>query len=97
MSKSAKYEDSWAWVALVPNDIESNSFYENEAVKYLSSDLKALLEKGDSEFWATVKASRSLHVALDSYLRYAVRPHDVRSRNRRREQQQGSHRSSARR
>jgi len=68
------------YVCVVPKDLESGSFYGNEAVLFLNEDLKRLLEKTDADFWKVVKGNQSLHVALDSYLRYASRPHDLRAK-----------------
>ena len=67
------------FVQVVPRDLEESrtSFYGSEALRYLNSDLKALLEKSDESFWIICRRSRSLHLALDSYLRYARRPHDI--------------------
>ena len=77
-STARSHNTQGSWIAIVPKDLESNSFYENDAIKFLNQDLEHLLGLRDTEFWRQVKASQSLHVALDSYLRCARRPHDVR-------------------
>ena len=66
------------YLPVVPRDLKEarESFYGSEVVGYLSADLGALLREPDAKFWSVCKRSQSLHVALDSYLRYARRPHD---------------------